>query len=324
MNKIVSVCFTDDGAKLIEKLSDAMTDVSVMGCAAHKDNGSKLISVYKKVPEIIKDCFRDGIPILFVGACAIAVRYIAPYIEDKAKDIPVIVTDEKGRYVIPILSGHLGGANKLSVMIAAAISATPVNTTATDINETFAIDNFAVENDLAVQNKEKIKSVSKKALKGEPIIIAVRDYIMDEPYDCIISDDIVSHDALVLTQKKYVLGIGCKRGKSLKDIEAAADEVLSRLEIGYDDIYAVASIDLKADEEGLRDFSRKYRIPFFTFTADILKKAKGTFTPSEFVNDAVGVDNVCERAAVVLAHGGRLVQKKYARDGVTVAVAKRI
>ncbi len=90
------------------------------------------------------------------------------------------------------------------------------------------------------------------------------------------------------------------------------------------DIYAFASIDIKADEEGLLDFSAKYRIPFVTFTAEMLIKARGDFEASQFVKDTTGVDNVCERAAVLLTgNKGELVLGKQAQDGVTVAIARR-
>ena len=84
--------------------------------------------------------------LLFIGACGIAVRAIAPYITDKLHDSAVLVMDEGGNYIIPILSGHVGGANEIAVKIAVEIGAVPVITTATDINGKFAVDLFAKRN----------------------------------------------------------------------------------------------------------------------------------------------------------------------------------
>lgn len=81
--------------------------------------------------------------LIFIGACGIAVRAIAPWIMDKLHDSPVLVADEMGKYVIPLLSGHVGGANELAVRLAGALGAIPVITTATDLHDSFAVDIFA-------------------------------------------------------------------------------------------------------------------------------------------------------------------------------------
>lgn len=109
--------------------------------------------------------------IIFVGATGIAVRAIAPFITGKAVDPAVLVIDEAGRYVISLLSGHLGGANALARTAAALIEAKPVITTATDAESAFAVDTFAKENGFLLTDLRKAKEVSAKVLRGEKLRI---------------------------------------------------------------------------------------------------------------------------------------------------------
>ena len=81
--------------------------------------------------------------LVFVGAAGIAVRAIAPHCQSKATDPAVVVLDECGRFAVPLLSGHLGGANDLACRLGAACGAVPVITTATDANGLFAVDEWA-------------------------------------------------------------------------------------------------------------------------------------------------------------------------------------
>lgn len=109
--------------------------------------------------------------IIFVGATGIAVRAIAPFIHGKAVDPAVLVIDEAGRYVISLLSGHLGGANALARTAAALIEAEPIITTATDAESAFAVDTFAKENGFLLTDLRKAKEVSAKVLRGEKLRI---------------------------------------------------------------------------------------------------------------------------------------------------------
>ena len=118
--------------------------------------------------------------LIFIGACGIAVRAIASSVKDKLTDSPVLVLDEKGRFVIPLLSGHVGGANALALRIAERIGAIPVITTATDINEKFAVDVFAQKNRFAIMNRDGIAKISAKVLAGETITISIDKKIFPE------------------------------------------------------------------------------------------------------------------------------------------------
>ncbi len=320
--KLAAISFTPGGAKLIEYIrqkTEALKEGFPLAVETYEERREDFV----KVSDYVAHCFEENIPILFVCACGIAVRLIAPFLKDKLSDPAVIVMDETGSFIIPILSGHVGGANDLARMMESLTGATAVITTATDVNGTFAIDEFAADNRLTINNKGRIKAVSSKAIKGEPIRISVENFPPSKETDVVIAKENLGN-ALWLSPKEYVLGIGCKKGKTCKEIEDAVQRALDLCGLDYVDIYAFASIDIKADEEGLLDFSAKYRIPFVTFTAEMLIKARGDFEASQFVKDTTGVDNVCERAAVLLTgNKGELVLGKQAQDGVTVAIARR-
>ncbi len=103
----------------------------------------------------------------FIGAAGIAVRWIAPFVKDKFTDSPVLVMDEKGKYVIPILSGHIGGAVELAEQIGMWIEAEVVHTTATDVQQKFAVDVFARKYHLLFKDRKKAKEISAAVLEGE-------------------------------------------------------------------------------------------------------------------------------------------------------------
>ena len=269
--------------------------------------------------------------LIFIGSCGIAVRAIAPHVKKKTEDPAVIVIDELGTYSIPVLSGHLGGANELAVKIARAIGAIPVITTATDINGVFAADDWARIQGLTVANPERIKWVASRLLAGEKLKVKSLYEISGEMPECLEMADagydiLVSHrfrgsaDALRLVPRIVTLGVGCHRNIELEALETAFAAVLAKSGCHALSVYQAASLDLKKDEPALVEFCKRHGFPFKTYTAGELMAVPGEYSGSEFVKKITGVDNVCERAAV-LASGGRLINKKEAGNGITMALA---
>lgn len=338
--RINIIAFTECGEELAKRISNLKI------CF---ENESVDFNVVLKDKEIVKESFDRREPLVFIGACGIAIRLIAPFVKDKLTDIPVLVIDEKGMNVIPVLSGHYGGANELAGIIADAIGATAVITTATDINDKFAIDVFAKKNDLLITDKSAIAGISSKVLNGEKITFFIeKNKLGDKIRQCLLKEKDASNifeftddgnvdidvcitsqninqntGKMVLIPKRYVLGIGCKKGKSFEEIEEFVLGVLKEKDIDINLVSKAASIDVKKDEEGLILFANKYKIKFVTFTKEELENVNGNFSASEFVKDTVGVDNVCERAAVKASEEmGELTVKKIAKDGITLAVCE--
>ena len=327
--KKAAICFTAYGKAVIEKLNKAAVEKGIEPATAYismrdADEDGGFIKVTESLEEWAAGRFADNEAIIFVGAVGIAVRAIAPSVRDKLSDSPVIVIDDTGRYVIPILGGHVGGADKLAVTIAELIGAEPVITTSTDQHEAFSADVFARENGLRIRNRDGIKKVSAKAIEGKRVTLSVKDYPPEEPVDIIVADDTDREYDLLLSPKKYTVGIGMKKDTDPVRAEEYVLNTLKDNDIDIDDVYVVSTIDIKEDEPAVKYICDKYRLPLITFDADILNKARGDFSSSEFVKNTVGVDNVCERSAVLAAGpGAELIIKKQAENGITLAVAKR-
>ena len=308
----------------------------------------------EKTFDWVKTQFSKRLPILFISSVGIAVRFIAPLVQDKFLDSPVMVMDEGGRNLIPILSGHIGGANELSRKIASKIGANPVITTSTDVHNLFSIDVFAQKNALRIINRKAIKIISKKILSKKEIWIKVPrtmnlgDEIIpeqiviaydDEDIPCdveIVQTDAEAKnklkafpDTLILVPKKYCIGIGCKKGKTFEELNDFLKSTLGTQKENFlENIAAFSSIDLKKTEIGLMTLAQYYHVSLKTFSAAQLEKisapAEG-FSSSDFVKEVTGVSNVCERAAVACAgEGARLIIKKTVADGMTLAVAECI
>ncbi len=328
MNK-AAICFTRYGQETILKLNNAAMKAGIEPCKAYIAGDSMEVSpgferIGGSLDAFVKGLFENGSAIIFTGAVGIAVRLIAPYVRDKLKDSPVLVIDDSGRFVIPILSGHVGMANKLALTVAELIDAIPVITTSTDVHDAFSADVFAIEKGLTIRNREGIGKVSAKAIEGKRVTLSIKDYPPKEPVDIIIADETDREYSLLLSPRKYTFGIGMKRDTDIKTAEQCFMDFLNKNDIKVEEIYAVCTIDIKENEPAIRDFCSKYRLPLLTFEAGILSRVQGNFTSSDFVKNTVGVDNVCERAAVLGAGaGGKLYIKKSTGPGITMAVARR-
>ena len=275
--------------------------------------------------------FQTGNGLVFVGAAGIAVRAVAPHINSKTADPAVVVVDEGGRFAVPLLSGHLGGANDLARTIGRVYGAAPVLTTATDINGVFAVDEWAKRQNCAIPNAGKIKRVSSLLLSGggvrlrsawpiegeAPDGVTVAD---GKDYDIRLDVRTGGRDVLRLVPRIAVLGVGCKRNTAQETIEAAFAAMLDKSGLSEWAICAVSTIDLKKKEPGLLAFCSSHGWPLYTYSASQLQGAGGSFDSSAFVQRVTGVDNVCERSAAVCADGP-LFWKKEAENGVTMAIA---
>ena len=344
--KLSVISFTENGKQLSEsivKLLEKELEIKLYTkCEAgiKDDIYSDILFLKKSVGDWAKERMQEQNALLFIGACGIAVRAVAPFLTDKLHDVPVLVMDEKGKYVIPILSGHMGGANDLANHIAGKTGAEAVITPATDLNKKFAVDLFAKRNRLYIANKDGIVKVSSKVLAGKEItmsieagheIIGGESGIRFVPYppmgvvDVVVtSKDDMFDTSLLLKPREYVIGIGCKKGKKANEIDDFILKAIKKKGISIMQIFALSSISQKRDEQGIVEWCRKEGIPFFTYTAEDLREVNGTFTKSMFVKNQVGVDNVCERAAVkACGEDGKLILPKVAENGMTIAVAKR-
>ena len=276
--------------------------------------------------------FADSEALVFISAAGIAVRAIAPFVKDKFSDPAVVSVDEAGRFAVPLLSGHVGGANDLARRIAALTGGQAAVSTATDVNGLFAVDQWAREQNLALCDRGAAKAVSAALLEGTPVAVQSAWPISGtmpqglgaetaETGICIgpTTAECPFTRTLHLVPRAVTLGIGCRRGTAQAVLEAALEEFLDRAAIPAAAVRGLATIDLKQDEPGLLALAQAHGWPITFFTAQELAAETGDFPPSVFVEKTTGVDNVCQRAAQ--RAGGRIVIPKTVCQGVTFAAA---
>lgn len=288
---------------------------------------------------LVQEIFRTYTRLVFVMACGIVVRTIAPHIKDKSSDPAVVVVDEKGKHAISLLSGHVGGANWLAEEVAAATGGTPVITTATDVNRVTAFDLFAAEQDCAIENIEDLKYISSALVNGGQI-----SFHTDCALAGVLPENIVpggtelecavllssatkpvktgAKHILRLRPRNLVLGIGCRKGVTAEAIHEAVANFMERNERSMLSLVCAASIDLKKEEKGIVDFCDAEGIPFITLPSEKLQQVEHEFEASPFVKRAVGVGSVSEACAVYAVEGARLLCGKTIYKGITLALGE--
>lgn len=338
MNAII-FSFTRNGAKISLQLQKYLDScgfkTGIFTTRRYRDVDPALREISPSLQEMCKEAFSRCRLLIFIGATGIAIRSIAPYIRSKTRDPAVLSIDEQGKFVIPLLSGHIGGANSLATGIAAVLKAVPVITTATDVNELFAVDEWAARHNMSIFNMDAAKTFAsylvdckKVGVKSDfPIKGALpKGLILAEegPVGMAISLRKTVQpfvETVVLRPRILHLGIGCRRGTPMDKIEEMVIQELKKLKVTLSVVKGIASIDVKKDEQGLLAFADVSVLPVRFYSSAELNAVEGDFTPSAFVAQTVGVDNVCERAAVLDSGGGRLLLRKTARNGVTLAIA---
>lgn len=281
-----------------------------------------------------KRAFQHGNAIIFIGACGIAVRAIAPFLRDKLSDPAVVSMDDQGKFAIPLVSGHVGGANQIAKLIAKAANGTPVISTATDIHNKFAVDIWAKNQGIRLCEREIAKEISSALLDNKTVGLH-SDFAIDGDLPdglvpanngqvgiSITLDSSIEpfEHTLHAVPQIVTIGVGCRKHVASETFHRVILDTLKQNHVAIESVACLASIDLKADEPCIHSFCNAYHVPFVTASAEVLSTVEGTFTSSEFVGRITGVDNVCERAAVLVG-GGALLFRKQCQDGVTIAAS---
>ncbi len=304
----------------------------------------KVKQFHKDVKNNILKSFYNYDAIIGIMASGILIRNITPLIKSKSKDPAVLCIDDNGKFVISLLSGHLGGANNLANKISNFINSTPVITTATDINNKLGIDVLSRDLYFKILNTENIVHINKAILNNKKLDFNInpnskfnflKDYIKNNTHEIhlsfkysnsILKDHIkISYDNydLYLKKQKLIVGIGCKKGKNKEEIKLAIIDALKKLNFNLDRVDKLASVEIKKQEKGILNLASELKLNIEFVSLDKLKLFKSPdITKSKFVKSKFGIDNVCESSALIAAgFNSKLIYKKTSYNGITIAIA---
>jgi cobalt-precorrin 5A hydrolase len=318
-------------------------------------NNNPIIAGYNNFTERVRSTFNEYTAHVFIMATGIVIRTISNLIKDKTTDPAIIVMDEMGKNIISLLSGHIGGANSLTLQLASILGGNPVITTATDINCICAVDTIAKEIGAVIENREMIKVISAAMLNREPVAIICdnelyakyygnADYRPDHINDiievtperysaiCIISEiqypipcDFMNR-TLLIRPPNMVLGIGCNSNTGKDEISDTVKSILDQKAISPLSINCIATIDKKKDEPGLIAYceSINKRLEYYNAAALNSVVYKGMSQPSPAAKSHVGASGVAEPAALLCAgEGSELIVNKIKAGNITLAIARK-
>jgi cobalt-precorrin 5A hydrolase len=320
--KIGIIAITRGGRELAARLSGILDNSRIL----KKEAG-------QKVADTIASNWQDYDAFICIMATGIVVRSIASLLVDKLTDPCVIVLDEKGRHVISLLSGHIGGGNALTRKVAGLIGGTAVITTASDTLELVGLDLWAKEQQLLAPNRKDLTTLSTLLVNQGQLSLYTDVKVSSLPTglkqvdDARQADFIISHltgifsTSPVFRPRNLVVGIGCNRGTPMHEFEDAINELFNDLHLNRASIYNLASIDKKNDEIGLLQFAKDncWRIDFFdSSTINTLTNLEISFAALKHV----GAIGVAEPSALLSAQSNHLLSRKRKWKNVTMAVAQ--
>ena len=317
--RLCCITFTQEGLHIAERIKKSRQHEADI---FFKDN-------YKNH---LKELFDTYEGVVFIASTGIAVRLSAPFLSDKKTDPAIVVIDDLGRYCISLVSGHLGGANRLSLELSELLECQPVITTASDGRGIEAVDLFAKRNDLYIESMEEAKKLTAMMIEGKRIRLE-SELEIKPVYSNLVEDEaegilfVTSRQSAgsdlphcILRPKNIHIGLGCRRGKSGEEILKAIQQVCGNRDISQRSIKSIATVDVKGDEAGIHVAAQALGCPVQVFDRGELAKVEQLFDGSSFVKTQIGVGSVCEPCAYLA--GGSLLFPKTVISGITIAVSR--
>lgn len=355
--KIAIHAITLNGAKQAQRLHRELpfADVFVTEVGAEQCPSASLLTL--PLAQFIAPDFHHYDCHICLFATGIVSRIIAPLLQDKRHDPAVICVDDQGQFAIPMLSGHRGGANAMAQRVAQILKAMPVVTTASDAANTLSVDMMGAPFGWTLDQRceAAITSVSAAVVNEQPVLVVQQageknwwPYKRTMPKHIYCHGELVGidsdqwqglvlisdlekpdyyqswqHKAVLWRPKSLVLGIGCDRNTPLSTIRAGVETFLTENNLSSDSVTAIASIALKADEEGLLAYSKQQQWHFVTYSAEQLSTVEGIENPSPYVEKITGVASVAEAAALKKSQTNKLLAAKwkFKQDGYNMTLA---
>jgi cobalt-precorrin 5A hydrolase len=328
------------GRQIAQKIPDAVFWVPI----ACKPNNPDAQS-FDRLKSLMAEAFLGKHPLVCIMATGIVVRHLAPLLQGKDLDPAVVVVDEAGQFAISLLSGHLGGANELARTVGNLIGATPVITTATDVQGLPALDTLAPRLGLHLENLRAVKDISMALLHGQPVRLVdpegrlqseLADYkglfeFLPETPDSLQKPGPAVYVGyrqyqwpdgwLRLRPKNLMVGMGCNKGTTVEEIVEFLQDTFKRFNLSLQSLHTLATIEAKQDEPGLKAAAQRLGVNFTWYTKEELQQIPVP-NPSDMVQHHMGVASVCEAAALKAAATQTLLVPKQKSPNVTLAVAQ--
>jgi cobalt-precorrin 5A hydrolase len=296
--------------------------------------------------------------VISVGA---VVRMIAPLLTNKKVDPAIVCVDDAARFAICVLSGHVGRGNVLTERVAAALSAEPVITTASDVRGTLTVDILGRDLGWTLDDPDRNVTLGCAAVVNAAPVLFVQEtgepnwWPEDQPLpegvgycDSLEGVDPKRYEMLLIVTdrelrevhrahweraviyrpKSLVLGIGCDKETPSDLVERGVRTLLAKLELSLASVKTIASIDVKKSEPALHHLRKTFGWEMMFFDAEQLDSAPGIETPSAMVKKHVGTRGVAEPAALLSAGAQQLLVPKqvYTEPGagrsMTLAIAR--
>jgi cobalt-precorrin 5A hydrolase len=323
----------DSACKLKEYLCE--NDIDVYGKDGLEHNLDNLIT-YKKIDDVLSNGWKKYDAIICVLAMGIVVRKIAPLLESKATDPAILVMSIDLSKVIPLLSGHIGGANELSDTIASRIDGC-INfiSTATDQIKAFAFDMFAKKNGMKIENLHALANISNRLINKKAVKVATYESVFENIDNKtnieLVDESKIDENTVIINplgkseqlhlKPKVFLGIGCNRDTSFEDIERSFHWFLEKYDLELEQIANIASFEAKADEDGLLEFAKKYNFEIKFFNEEEINNLEGTFSPSQ-ATKFFGLKGVAEPSSMLVSKYKELIiPKEVFEKKITIAGA---
>jgi len=348
VERVSVLAITKNGIKIGLTLKELFPSWQIYAPIKFSDDSSKINWYSEASGDKIAELFKTNDALICLFSLGAVIRLISPYIKDKKTDPAVIVIDDKTTFVISVLSGHLGGANKLSEEIAEKLNATPVVTTAADVNKTIAVDllgrelGWKIDDDYNVTkisafmvNEEKIGVFqdtgskewwSKKLPKNVTIYSTIDELKNSQSKGFLIIsdkkiDEEIQKNAVIYRPPSLVVGIGLHWDTTKETISEGLKSSLEKYNLSAKSIAKFVSIKKKQNVVGLVDLAKEMDAPLEYFEKEELATIQ-TPNPSKTVQAFEGTASVSEAAALKSSGGKLIVEKQKFPPNLTLAIAR--
>ena len=349
--KIAILSITNNGRELALRIKESMKSVDVFFIKKDTDyKNDEVIVVNQGLKEFISQIFDKYDYLVFIMATGIVVRTIAPLIISKFSDPAILVMDEKGNNIISLLSGHMGGANEMTLYMSDLINSHPVITTATDVNKKSSLDMIAKKlnghiddfrdnvlkiNSMLVNNEEvhlyidgnyKINHNGFTLYDEKTDLDKVRNLVIvtnKKDINKILNKNIenLNEKIIKVTPKDIVIGVGCKKNTDSNHMKNSLIKFLAEYNIDINAVKEIGSIEIKKDEKAIIDLAKFLDVKFKTFSVEEISKVDYLYEKSDWVKKNVGVYSVSDPVAHLLSEG-RVIINKQKYDGITFSIGR--